>query len=366
MAFVSVFTAWDVVTLVAVALIIYKLWKRFTTPAPKSPVINTSTNKFQHLTFIDKIPTEYIQHTSDGDDTPLFSNTKSYDHILIVFPGNPGVVDIYDHLIDSMNEAFKSIDSWKDQTHCVVAVGFAGHTFNPSIRKHDSHTYSLKEQIDHKCNFIRKIHESHPNSRIYLAGHSVGALLCVKCLMLSRVPISKMFLLYPTIQNMHETSNAKFYGKFFRAGFRHIFASIAHVLNYVPTFLHDLVLKADKSSNESDLLRPFLSGFLNYQFVSNVIYLAMCEFAEIRDLSSEERAELNRRHTDMFFIFGRDDRWVPPAHVDEIHKMLHNHDDRTRKLHLHVDHEHGTRHAFVIYRKDVEIVTKFIASRIGS
>jgi hypothetical protein len=359
-------TIWDALLVAVTIYIVYKLWKRLLSDSPSSrPVINTSSNKHLHITQIDKTYTEFIQYASDNENTSIFATKRTYDHILIVFPGNPGVVDIYDHLLDTLNERFKKINAWKDQSHCILAVGFPGHTFNPTIRDKDQHFYSLKEQIAHKKAFVESIHEVSPNAKIYLAGHSVGALMCVKCFNTSTAPISKMFMLYPTIQNMHETSNAKFYGKFFRIGLRSVFANVAHSLSYLPRFVHDLAFKLDQSSS-SDILKPYLSSFLNYQLVSNVIFLAMCEFAEIRELSDDEKEQLNSRCNDLFFIFGKTDNWVPMEHVEKITNMLDKHNEESRKLHLHIDHEHGTKHAFVVYKDDIKIVSEFIGSRIST
>lgn len=363
-------TLWDILYLVSLLFLIYKLYKHFTRSIIHGRIINTSKNKHLHITLVDQIPTEYLQKTSNADETPILEESglknKTFDHIIIIIPGNPGVVEIYDHFVDTLNQELKLIKDWSNQTHCVVAVGLAGHTFNPSIRRDKNYKhYSLKEQFSHKASFVRNVHKLHPNAKIYLAGHSVGALMCVKSLMSSNVPIAKMFMLYPTIMNMHETSNAKFYGQFFRVGLKHVIAGVAHAVGQLmPTSLNELFLQFDRSSHKSDLLRPFLTKYLNYDLISNVIFLAMCEFAQILDLSQAEQDELKRRHRDIFFLFGRDDQWVPLSHVDVIDKMLSEYDDQNRRLHLHVDHEHGTRHAFVIYKEDIKIVNRFIAERI--
>ncbi|KAL0490719.1 hypothetical protein AKO1_009698 [Acrasis kona] len=344
-------SVWDFFWIIGLILIVSRLFRKKPTG-----VITTSKNKHLFTTVVGEVITEYIQRTSDNSLEPVLKqNDSTYEDILVIFPGNPGIVDIYDHFVETLSKDFKT------NSYCIIAVGLAGHTLNHTIRNL-GHVYNLEQQIQSRINIIKHIRNLYPKARISLAGHSVGGYLCLQMLSRCDVHIHKVFMLYATIQNMYQTKNAVMYDGIFKNGIRQVLVGFAHLISIlVPSFILDFIVNIARS--DDDVSKPFLSKFLNYNTLSNVIHLAMSEFEQIRELSERDINILKQRRKDIYYIFGRDDGWVPLTHVDALDKLI-EHDQDAKKQHFVVGLQHNTRHAFVIFKKDVDVVSKFITDRM--
>ncbi|XP_048519495.1 lipid droplet-associated hydrolase isoform X3 [Dendroctonus ponderosae] len=125
--------------------------------------------------------------------------------LIILIPGNPGVVGFYKQFANSLYEK-TDIPVW--------CLSHAGHnlaensiTKLPNFTEHRN-LYGLKGQVKHKVDFLEK-YLPH-DAKVYLIGHSIGSYMALEVLNYPGInsKIIKTYLLFPTIERMAVTKNA--------------------------------------------------------------------------------------------------------------------------------------------------------------
>ena len=93
------------------------------------------------------------------------SPAEQHDVIFVMFPGNPGACRFYDTFAEALYEASEVP---------VVTVSHAGHATHAEARA-DPNVYSLAFQLRHKRGILAAVQRHHPNARLIVGGHSIGA-----------------------------------------------------------------------------------------------------------------------------------------------------------------------------------------------
>lgn len=253
--------------------------------------------------------------------------------ILIVIPGNPGIPDFYAEYMKTVSQASKGIVD-------VRCVAHLGHT---SYGKNKGRVFNLEEQVAHKVGYVNQVLKDHPTSKIALAGHSVGAYICLRILEAldkkdSETRVVRTLLLFPTISDIGSTPNGKVMTPLFSLIPRYAIASVAHLLSFLPNRVREFVIHTHVGERDEAVFRGAFH-MTNFLVAQNVLYMAGCEMREI--LSVENVADTVERHLPRITMYcGATDRWCPMSYY---HMMCKRFPD----CEIILDDEE-LRHAFVI------------------
>ncbi|XP_045180980.2 lipid droplet-associated hydrolase-like [Mercenaria mercenaria] len=270
------------------------------------------------------MPTSVLKYGKISPDTKA---------MFIVIPGNPGVVEYYDHF---MSHLFTSSHG----TIPVWGVSHAGHVLPPAgnqalYRKLSYEVCTLHGQIRHKVAFIKENIPS--NVRLFLIGHSIGCYIILKILDQLEQPIGRCFMLFPTIERMAVSPNGRVYTpvlKYLR-WLAPFFVSGASLLPQITKKW--LIRRHFQDENVPQCVHSATEGLLNPFCVSNSLFMAHQEMAEVAELDKT----LVASHLDyLSFYFGQSDDWCPPHYGEDFKKLFPTCDVRVC--------ENGYSHAYVI------------------
>lgn len=99
--------------------------------------------------------------------------------------------------------------------------------------------YDLQQQIDHKANIIRNYVPA--NCRVHVIGHSFGAKVALELLKMPELEkqIIKCYMLFPTIERIGDTRNARFIRPFVNyCGSTVIFLSWVRTCTYLSRIIY--------------------------------------------------------------------------------------------------------------------------------
>ncbi|CAH2102236.1 unnamed protein product [Euphydryas editha] len=241
--------------------------------------------------------------------------------IIVCITGNPGVSDFY---IDFASELYKNVRL----PLCVI--GHAGHDYNSSNKTYqlvnNEHLFNLDAQVKHKLDFIENY--IHPNSKIHLIGHSIGAWIIVECLhkndhLMDRV--LSINLLFPTLQRMAESKNG-------------LIINLYLTIKSLPYNLCDAILK-----------------MVNPSVVEKILFMAYDEMDTVKKLN-EEGIDKIKHLTNV--IYGKRDNWAPLEYMDDLKKY---------KPSIKMTEAHDVEHAFVLRSSEfvADMVANFIKLKVN-
>mmetsp|Transcript_3665 Transcript_3665/g.5090 ORF Transcript_3665/g.5090 Transcript_3665/m.5090 type:complete len:313 (-) Transcript_3665:26-964(-) len=243
----------------------------------------------------------------DGIHTDLCElypqNKTKHSHIVIVVvPGNPGVVDFYIEFIHHLYEKLSKRIS-------IVAVGHAGHG---ARSLNGSKVFTLEDQIKHKGEFLKSYFE--PNTKFILMGHSVGSYICLKTYIRyhTTVDIIQIMNLFPTFRHLWE-GMAPFVKVAIQPGVRQALCSMIH---YTPWWLvkHGLAMKGDLKP----LHHHIINKTLDYFVILNVLTMAHIESVDIREIDAEVQDVIQNHMEKLVFLYGPNDKYAPAKYHTEL------------------------------------------------
>ncbi|KAK7904473.1 hypothetical protein WMY93_017080 [Mugilogobius chulae] len=134
---------------------------------------------------------------------------SKHDTLILVIPGNPGVVGFYTTFMQTLYRAFSCRFS-------VWCVSHAGHCEPPdhmdmtedASLAEELDVFGINGQIEHKLTFLRK--HVPRETRLVLIGHSIGCYIILE--MMKRDPelkVLKAVMLFPTIERMAQTPQGR-------------------------------------------------------------------------------------------------------------------------------------------------------------
>lgn len=260
----------------------------------------------------------------------ILTDTKA---LFLVIPGNPGVIEYYDHFMSHLYTSCKcTIPVW--------GVSHAGHVLPPGGNKalHNKLSYdvcSLSGQIRSKVAFIR---ENIPkNVKLFLIGHSIGCYIILKILDQLEQPIGRCFMLFPTIERMAVSPNGTVYTPVLKY-LRWLAPLFISGTKLIPEMTKKwLIRRHFKDENVPECVIAATIGLINPFCVSNSLYMAHQEMQTVTDL---DRALVSSHLDHLSFYFGKSDDWCPPHYGENFKKLFPTCDVRVC--------ENGFSHAYVI------------------
>lgn len=232
--------------------------------------------------------------------------------LIVVIPGSPGMGHLYNPF------ATKLFAIGKGQ-HDVSVVSHAGHspgcykdTSNPAFtdpsRGEETDWYSLENQIAHKLAFIED--EGKSRESLVLIGHSIGCWMILKMLrQLNPSKITRIFLLFPTVEKMRLTPNGQSRLSYLWSSLRRPFTGLMWLSSrLLPTFVKELVLSVHFHTTPSEHLQFISQGVMNIdeKSIYNILQMAKQEMSDVYDLPL---AEIDENIDKIVFYYGVGDRW---------------------------------------------------------
>lgn len=266
------------------------------------------------------------------------SQQSRQDALILVIPGNPGVVGFYATFMQTLHRAFNG-------RFPVWAVSHAGHCVPPDhmdmvedaslAAKLD--VFGINGQIQHKLSFLR---EHVPRETpLVLIGHSIGCYIILE--MMKRDPqlkVLKAVMLFPTIERMAQTPQGRVLTPVI-CQMRYVAYLPVFLLSLLPERLKNglvrLVLGGIRSLDQS-IVKPTV-GLLSGDCAANAMYMGGQEMKKVLD---RDNATIKKHLNKLTFYYGATDHWCPVQYYQDIKRDFPDGDFRLC--------ESGYRHAFVL------------------
>ncbi|XP_064480282.1 lipid droplet-associated hydrolase-like isoform X2 [Ornithodoros turicata] len=277
-------------------------------------------------------------------------DTDCISPILILIPGNPGIIDYYEEFLKEIYQAFGGA------VH-VCGISHAGHNELPCTLSFPDFSanpelYGLDGQIQHKLSFLD---ENIPVTRpILLAGHSIGAYMILQIMeKRPQMRIVHSFLLFPVFERLSKTPNAQsLFGRptLLKVGLW----MAAHLLMVIPALLKALFVKyyfCDLPNKHRTCAEQATLVFLAPAVFNLVFFMAFQEIDQVQERNNEAiRTYLPR----LTFYYGSSDMWCPKQFYVDMKEAFPSAD-----LHMCT---HNLKHAFVL--GETRVLSAFVASKM--
>eukprot|EP01006_Ploeotia_vitrea_P019945 TRINITY_DN52200_c0_g1_i2.p2 TRINITY_DN52200_c0_g1~~TRINITY_DN52200_c0_g1_i2.p2 ORF type:complete len:273 (-),score=122.65 TRINITY_DN52200_c0_g1_i2:156-974(-) len=262
--------------------------------------------------------------------------------MFLIIPGNPGVADFYRLFMRAVyQEAMGALD--------VVCIAHAGHSYG---NHNKGRVFDLQEQIQHKIAYVRRVIDDDPSVRIFLAGHSVGAHICVEVMKaVPRENIVKSFMLFPTVMHIGDTPNGRRLDRIFNPIPRFLISSVVTpLLALLPKSVVHLI-SSIHLGHDDPVITQGIQHLLDRNLANNALYMARTEMDSIHEPDVEALREFNDK---CVWYWTQDDNWAPMHLCDKLRRVVPN-------AHIEMDRA-GLKHAFVIGGS--EIMAKLLAPHL--
>ncbi|KAL4591834.1 hypothetical protein LXL04_004807 [Taraxacum kok-saghyz] len=181
--------------------------------------------------------------------------------------------------------------------------------------------FGLKEQIDHKINFIQQ--ELQPlEVPLIVVGHSIGSYMSLEVYKKIPEKVAYFIGLYPFLAVDTESQPQSIIKKLSRSHLASSMASATVALfGFLPNQASKYIAKISLGKSWSTTaLDALCTSVLKYHTMRNVLYMVMTEFEELDKVPDWEfmREKQNR----IAFLYGEDDHWAPLHMHDEIVKQV--------------------------------------------
>ncbi|KAI3688044.1 hypothetical protein L1987_81750 [Smallanthus sonchifolius] len=231
-------------------------------------------------------------------------------HILFV-PGNPGVISFYTDFLESLYEQMGEAAS-------ITAIGHISHSEKDWEQ---GKMFTLKEQIDHKINFIHQELQA-LEVPLILVGHSIGSYMSLE--IFKRVPekVAYFIALYPFLAVNAKSQQQSIINKFSRSRLQsNLISATVALLGFLPISASRFIAKNSLGKSWSTTaIDALCTGILKYHTMRNVLYLAMTEFEEL--VKAPDWEFMRRKRHRIAFLYGDDDHWAPLYMHDEVVKQV--------------------------------------------
>ncbi|KAJ8923053.1 hypothetical protein NQ315_001602 [Exocentrus adspersus] len=247
----------------------------------------------------------WVEESSDG-----------VKDIVLIITGDPGVNGFYNNFAKILYE---------DLGYPVWCLGHAGHDLPkepvtlPKFKEHKE-LYGLKGQIRHKADFFEKYIPK--DARIHLVGHSIGSYMILELLEHPALKdkVVDVYLLFPTLEYMADTSNGKFLTRFIKpivpviVFLSWIFTILPSIVQFILLYAYMFVTGLNVEEHMKNILALVKPGVLR-----RVFFLAFEELDQVRDRNDD----IIRKHLKKIKVFyGRTDGWAPASFCDRIKRDI--------------------------------------------
>ncbi|KVH90614.1 Protein of unknown function DUF2305 [Cynara cardunculus var. scolymus] len=178
--------------------------------------------------------------------------------------------------------------------------------------------FTLKEQIDHKIDFIQQELQA-LEVPLVVVSHSIGSFMSLE--IIKRIPekVAYFIGLYPFLAVDAESHKQAIIKKIARSQLiSSLISATVALLGLLPIsgsrFIAKISLAKTWSTTALDAL---CTSLLKYHTMRNVLYMAMTEFEEVPDWEF-----MREKRNQIAFLYGDDDHWAPLHMHDEIVKQV--------------------------------------------
>ena len=263
----------------------------------------------------------------------LAPNSLSYN-ILIIIPGNPGVIEYYHNFMKSIHSALKD--------YHIFTIQHLGHSFHD-----DDSFYTLEDQVNHKIAFFDHIKDEYPTSgKIVLIGHSIGAYMAVKVLS-QRSQVFKVIQLFPALENLAETEAGRSLMPIFHPITRNIVSLSASAISTLFFLFPSSTTRfiGYISNQPIEYANITATNLVNFKTVNSCLYLAADEMKVVLDLDDDLTKSFTNSGEKHIIYCGKGDRWCPTSSIMAL---------EARFADLKVYHcDEGVKHAFIIEHSEL-------------
>lgn len=260
--------------------------------------------------------------------------------LVILVPGNPGLVEFYEEFLESIWEDFdRNIPVWTVGYGGLNEVPGQGRSKIPDPSTDEEKNYDLLGQVEHKAEFItRYVPEG---VKIHLISHSIGAWMCLQMLKKREIKqrIINCYFLFPALDRLGRSPGGMMFKYLLKPSYRILELLYIYVLMTMPEagrrFLISVYFWVTGLSTK---VFPII-----FNYVSSPAPLARSyKIAEsAMDRIQTLDVDLVREHSDILHIYyGSVDFWVPISRFETMKRDVPEIDARLCEL--------GLAHGFVV------------------
>ena len=168
--------------------------------------------------------------------------------------------------------------------------------------------YGLEDQILHKQVFLKEFMPK--NANIIFIGHSIGSYVILELMkqMGDALHVQKAYLLFSTVERMHDTPNGKKLSITFHY-FRWLLVFLAFLFALLPSSFRSFCIQKYFSKKKiSPWSLTATERIARPSAVSNIVYMADTELQRVREL---DRDTVIKYKTRLLFYYGARDPWCP-------------------------------------------------------
>ena len=275
--------------------------------------------------------------TLDGVDTEMvhFSGSAASGHHLLLLPGNPGSASFYLDFAASLSSASSGslpITIVSHASHSSGCTGSAG-----AVPRY----YDLAQQVRHKVSVAQALLQRHPQRRLILAGHSVGAHMCLEVMRaLPDTAVARALLLFPTVLEIGASPNGVALMPLFLYC-RWALAAAAVALGALPLAAQLAIARRFLPPAASPATASAALTIIHPVVGVNALYLAL---SEMRTIGALDEALARRLGEKCIAYFGAGDPWNRPGD----HRLVQQAFGGQGKV---LVCEEGHPHGFVVHPK---------------
>lgn len=307
------------------------------TPYPGKAAEDGGTKSRMEVKLVAGVPTHVLS---------LRSSSHGVDPrppLLVIIPGSPGMGHFYlpfasklfaigqgRYDVSVVSHAGHSPGHYKDTSTNPQLPGDSTTRESPSDGRTD--WYCLEDQIAHKLAFIEE--EGKSRDSIILIGHSIGCWMILKMLQqIDAATITKIVLLFPTIEKMSITPNGQSMVTYLWSSLRKPFTGLVWLsTRLIPNVVKVFLLRLHFHTTPEEHLQPIVEGVMNIddKSIYNILQMAKQEMSEVIDAPF---SAIDENIDKIVFYYGVGDNWnVETCYQDmadrypgkQVHLCQHN------------------------------------------
>lgn len=294
---------------------------------------------------VNGLPTHVMTYGGWLDETQFSQNP-----VIIVIPGNPGIIEYYQLFMESLHKAL-------GEKYMIWGISHAGHVKVPENYRTpklsgNEDLYSLQGQIKHKLAFIEDyVPES---ASVILIGHSIGSYISLS--LTDQLPerrVRRAIFLFPTIERLYDSPQGRWVWPIV-AYLRPMVLILVYLLSYLSTPMQYNLLEWFFSNTHSRIPACAYTASLNTfdtHCTNKWMYMAKTEFESVNQLNVRMVEDHLPR---LVMYYGERDHWCPVSYYEGVKRLFP--DGNIRLC------EKGFDHAFVL--ESSEPVAELVAGWI--
>lgn len=293
----------------------------------------TSDSAYHGVAELLTIPTTVVQREE--------SNTPKL--VFLMIPGNPGLVFFYRTLLFCLKK-LTEVEKITVEYRC---LSHFGHTSSRQSINDAHEPFSIDMQVlFFRQQFKQMMINDPPGTKYILAGHSIGAHVCLKLLTEYSASILHVYKLCPTIYGMKNSPNGQQLKYALHPYMTYIRQGVVSLLSLLPHRLKIYLVSLHIPTQyvwEFDSVLYLLSTHLSRQ----AFHMGHTEVETVNDLPKEEIKSVQDKIT---YLWAYQDDWAPLSYYIELQQFYEkevDHQPHPYRSSFHIA-PHDVKHAFVL------------------